>query len=154
MESRDELNLLSANFDAELALRHSESVFLPEHTISLDNISKAALLLPFGVQKELKLFDKPSSCSAEGDGEEGSDKDGDSARRQLNAIRNTEFKLNLKRKFSDKKKKFAQVSDVLTSKFSIQPKNRSPRAEERESVCYDGLPGKEVSCSPSPLIAH
>lgn len=152
MEGNDELNLLSVHFNADLAINNLESVFLPEHTIPLDNISKAALLLPFGIQKKLKIFDKPSSCSTEGFNGEDSNKDEDSMRKQLNVIRNIEFKLNLKRKFSNKKKKFTHVSNVLSSKFSILPKNRFPHTEEKENVCYNYLAGKEVSCF-SPLMA-
>ncbi|KAK9171633.1 hypothetical protein CmeUKMEL1_07490 [Cryptosporidium meleagridis] len=147
MIKTDELNLLSADFNAELAINNLESVLLPKHAQSLDNISKAALLLPFAIQKELKLFNNCRTSSENNDGED-LDENITTTERQLNVIRNIEFKLNLKKKFSDKKKIFNSVSNKITAKFSIQPNKYLFQTEEKEkNYVYDYLAKKEVSKS-------
>ncbi|TRY50668.1 Uncharacterized protein CTYZ_00000976 [Cryptosporidium tyzzeri] len=147
MVNVNELNLLSVDFNAELAINNLESVFLPKHTQSLDNISKAALLLPFAIQKELKLFNNCSTSSENNDGE-NLDKNINKTERQINVIRNIEFKLNLKKKFSDKKKIFNSVSNKITDKFFIQPNKYFFQTEEKEkNDVYDYLTRKEVSIS-------
>ncbi|OII74911.1 uncharacterized protein cubi_03042 [Cryptosporidium ubiquitum] len=146
MVNINELNLLSVEFNAVSAINNLESVFLPKHTQSLDNISKAALLLPFTIQKELKLFDK-CSISSENIDNTNLDKNEISAERQLNAIRNIEYKLNLKKKFSDKKKRLNYVSNILTDKFSIQNRFFFNTKKKEKNKFYDYLNGEEVSIS-------
>ncbi|KAJ1614472.1 hypothetical protein OIY81_468 [Cryptosporidium canis] len=144
MKNNDELNLLSVKFNAGLALDHLENVFIPENTPSLDNISKAALLLPFGIQKELKIFAESSSLNESFDNKTNSDEN--STRKQLNKTRNIEFKLNMKKKFSDKKKKFNNISNLLANKFSIKSRDRLSSTELKQSTYFSKITGREVSC--------
>ncbi|KAH8582603.1 uncharacterized protein ELE39_001259 [Cryptosporidium sp. chipmunk genotype I] len=145
MVNVNELNLLSVDFNAATAINNLESVLLPQHTQSLDNLNKAALLLPFAIQKELRLFDK-CDTSSENIGDENLDKNKATTERQLNVIRNIEFKLNLKKKFFNKKNIFNSVSNVITDKFSIQPKKYFFRSEEKKkNDFYDYLTRKGVS---------
>lgn len=146
MVKTDELNLLSVDFNAKSAINNLESVILPNHTQSLDNISKAALLLPFAIQKELKLFDRSNSSSESNSG--NLDKNEISAERRLNTIRNIEFKLNLKKKFSDKKKRLKSVFNTLTDKFSVEYNKCCFNIEEKEkNSFYNYLTREEVSTS-------
>ncbi|KAJ1613700.1 hypothetical protein OJ253_4 [Cryptosporidium canis] len=144
MENNNELNLLSVKFNAELALDHLENVFIPENTPSLDNISKAALLLPFGIQKELKIFAESNSLNESFDNKTNNDEN--STRKQLNKTRNIEFKLNMKKKFSDKKKKFNNISNLLANKFSIKSRDRLSSTELKQSTYFSKITGGEVSC--------
>ncbi|KAH8739257.1 hypothetical protein FG386_000014 [Cryptosporidium ryanae] len=103
-----EIDLLSSNFDASLAIKNLNLVKFPENTNALDNLGKAKLLLPFGVQERI---DQENSNTSEIKIRD-SEKKGicDSFTIEVSSMKNKDYKFSKKKKFIENKSVFFSVT--------------------------------------------
>ncbi|KAF7456466.1 hypothetical protein HWI79_3034 [Cryptosporidium felis] len=145
MENKDRINLLSADFDALLAINNLDHVFFPKNTHSLDNIGKAALLLPFGIQKKLMIFRKDQMLSED----EKVSIPGDLryVESELNSLKNNEYKIIMKNKYSLKRDKFYSISNYINNKFMDSKKCINSVESKRISTFNNRKSRNEVGFS-------
>ncbi|KAH7648381.1 hypothetical protein FG379_000305 [Cryptosporidium bovis] len=132
------IDLLGSNFDASLAIQNLDVVRFPKNTHALDNLAKAKLLLPFGVQERIN---KDSSNINELETKNSEkEKLSDSIAIDVNSLKNIDYKFLKKKKFIESKdvyfsaiKKFTGLKgdQIIRQKVMVIPKNKT------EQVSYD-----------------
>ena len=119
----NEINLLSSDFNASLAIRNLNLVTLPEDVQALDNLGKAKLLLPFGVQQILNQDDTNDRMLETKDSEHNTNYANSIV--DVSSMKNKDYKFIKKKKFMENKNIFYSVS----KKFSGLRNEQNQRKE-------------------------
>ncbi|OII72635.1 hypothetical protein cand_011630 [Cryptosporidium andersoni] len=106
--NKDIFDFKSPHFDAKKALEYPELVKLPNPNIeSLDNLGKASLLFPFGIQP-LKNLDKVLNTI-------------NNREESMQTLKNNEYKIKMKRKFQKSKECYYKILEKIKSEFMTCP---------------------------------
>ncbi|KAL7067466.1 hypothetical protein ACR3K2_21070 [Cryptosporidium serpentis] len=102
--NKDIFDFKSPHFDAKKALEYPELVKLPNPSIeSLDNLGKASLLFPFGIQP-LKDLEKVLNTI-------------NNREKSMQTLKNNEYRVKMKRKFQKSKECYYKILKKLKDEF-------------------------------------